>query len=163
MGQNGHTHGRFAPSSVVFFCLEVYIFLYIYIWNYICSIYSIYGIKENNIIYCKIIANSDYSKKDANNRLGGMARPKIILSWMQIWPSLINTYPDKMNFPEQILKIPMSQKMSAVIKNYVCYVIFEKSVMVVLPRWEWCPTLLYGHTTHEFTSSWKLIWIAHQV
>ena len=30
-------------------------------------------IKENNIIYCEIIANSDYSKKDTNNRLASMS------------------------------------------------------------------------------------------
>ena len=31
-----------------------------------------HGIKENNIIYCKIIANSDYIKKDTKNRLASM-------------------------------------------------------------------------------------------
>ena len=32
-----------------------------------------HGIKENNIISCKIIANSNYSKKNTNNRLASMA------------------------------------------------------------------------------------------
>ena len=43
--------------------------------------------------------------------------------------------------------------MSDVIENYVCYVIFEKNEVGVLPRWASCPTLPYINILRHSTTT----------
>ena len=40
--------------------------------------------KENRIIYCKIIANVDYIKKDTDNRLASMALKLYETAWKSV-------------------------------------------------------------------------------